>query len=81
MAKATTVHSVGTVQYCLRLPIKPHAPQEIDMASFESIMKKFLESYEKLPEDELVKEFMVRGECACSNLSVLELRKSCCSWD
>lgn len=30
------------------------------MASFESIMKKFLEGYEKQSEDTLVKEFMVR---------------------
>ena len=31
------------------------------MASFEAIMKKFLEDYEKQSEDILVKEFMVRA--------------------
>ena len=35
------------------------------MASFEAIMKKFLESYEKQTEDVLVKEFMVSAECLC----------------
>lgn len=32
------------------------------MASFEAIMKKFLENYEKQTEDALVKEFMVSAE-------------------
>ncbi len=33
------------------------------MASFEAMMKKFLEDYEKQTEDSLIKEFMVFKSC------------------